>query len=265
MGKLVARSTHRIMCGSSTDADSVTALLAGATPYLMVTDPPYGVNYDADWRNHSFRPDGTAMSSRAIGKVENDDRADWREAWALFPGDVAYIWHAGAHSPTVAESLHSVGFETRNLIIWAKNHMVIGRGHYHHKHEPCWYMVRKGATGHWQGDRTQTTLWDIDKPQRSETGHSTQKPLECMKKPMINNSEEGDSVYEPFSGSGTTLVAGEQCGRHVYAMEINPPYVDLAVQRFQQAFKKDAYMEGTGKKFQDVAAERGITVMPWQQ
>lgn len=243
------------MCGDSTDAGSVFLLLAGATPHLMVTDPPYGVSYDANWRTAAGLTTG---GGNAVGKVANDDRADWREAWALFPGDVAYVWHGGSHSPEVAESLQSVGFEIRNLIVWNKSKFVISRGHYHHRHEPCWYMVRKGATGHWQGSRTETTAWDIDKPTRSETGHSTQKPIDCMLKPMINNSAEGDQVYEPFSGSGTTIIAGEQSGRHVFAMEVKPEHVDVAVKRWQGVAGEKAVLESCGLTFDVVATGRGI-------
>src|ERR1700687_5645703 len=118
--------------------------------------------------------------ARAVGKVCNDDRADWREAWALFPGSVAYVWHAGTKAGIVQDSLAACGFETRSQIIWAKNKFAIGRGHYHCKHEPCWYVVRKGSTASWVGDHCQTTLWQIDKNLKSETGHGTQKPVECI-------------------------------------------------------------------------------------
>lgn len=215
----------------------------------MVTDPPYGVEYDADWRNNALRADGTPIAGRAVGKVLNDDRADWREAWALFPGEVAYVWHAGAYSNVVADSLVACGYKLYALIVWGKNQMAIGRGHYHHKHEPCWYAVKKGGTGHWQGDRKQTTLWEIDKPTKSETGHSTQKPVECMRKPIENNSAPGDSVYEPFSGSGTTIIAAEQTGRICYAMELSPAYVDVAVRRWQQFTGKRAVHAETKKEF----------------
>lgn len=244
---------HRLRCGDSTNAEDVAALLAGAAPHLMVTDPPYGVEYDANWRNEAARTSegmgNRAIGAGAIGKVLNDDCADWRAAWALFPGDVIYVWHAGIFSPLVGNTLTYCNFELRNLIIWAKSQLVIGRGHYHHQHEPCWYAVRKGGTGHWQGDRKQTTLWQIDKPQKSETGHSTQKPVECMRKPMENNSAPGDAVYEPFSGSGTTIIAGEQCGRVVYAMELSPLYVDMAVKRWQAFTGRQAINEATGKVF----------------
>ena len=233
-GQLWRLGEHRILCGDSTLADDVTRALDGAEPLLMVTDPPYGVEYDADWRNHAKRADGTVIGGAALGKVRNDGQADWREAWALFPGDVAYVWHApGALQVAVAESLVAAGFECRNHIIWAKNCLVIGRGHYHQQHEPCWYAVRKGGTGHWQGDRTQSTLWAIDKPRKSETGHSTQKPVECMARPIRNHDSE--FVYEPFSGSGTTIIACEQLGRKCRAIEISPGYVAVAIQRWADA------------------------------
>lgn len=247
---------HRIICGDSTDAATVALLLAGAKPHLMVTDPPYGVEYDANWRNEAKRPDGTPYGAQAIGKVKNDDRADWRAAWALFPGDVAYVWHSGTRASEVEASLCACDFEVRAQIIWGKHQLVISRGHYHPQHEPCWYAVRKGGTGHWQGDRTQSTLWAIDKPRKSETGHSTQKPIECMLRPILNNSAKGDAVYEPFSGSGTTIMAGEQSGRRVFAVELNPPYVDIAVRRWQAFTGKNAVLDGDGRMFAEVMEER---------
>jgi DNA modification methylase len=225
-------------------------------PHLMVTDPPYGVEYEADWRNKAKRADGSVIGGKAVGQVLNDDKADWREAWALFPGDVAYVWHAGVYSPTVADSLNACEFDLRALIVWAKNRMVIGRGHYHHAHEPCWYAVRKKGTGHWAGDRKQTTLWEIDTPRKSETGHSTQKPVECMKRPIENNSSPGQAVYEPFSGSGTTIIAGEMTGRCVHAIELNPTYVDVAVKRWQDFTGKPAIHESSGKTFDEMKAAK---------
>lgn len=226
----------------------------------MVTDPPYGVSYDADWRNHAARTSpgmgNRAIGAGAVGKVNNDDRADWREAWALFRGDVAYVWHAGARAATVAESLRATGFVARAQIIWAKQQFAIGRGDYHWKHEPCWYVVRKGKTGHWAGDRKQTTLWEIDKPVRSETGHSTQKPVECMKRPIENNSLPGDAAYEPFSGSGTTIIAGEMTDRRIRAIELSPAYVDVAVERWQNFTGKKAMRASTGETFEGVRERR---------
>lgn len=224
---------HRLTCGDSTNAADVARVLDGAKPHLMVTDPPYGVEYDADWRNRADRANGQPYGDRAIGLVSNDDRADWREAWDLFKGDVAYVWHADRMGVGVVVSLESSGFAIRNQIIWAKSQLVIGRGDYHPQHEPCWYAVRKGRKGHYCGDRKQTTVWNIDKPRKSETGHSTQKPVECMARPMRNNSKPGDLVYDPFLGSGTSIIAAEQEGRVCLGLELSPAYCDVIVARWE--------------------------------
>ncbi len=256
-GDVWVMGRHRIICGDATAADVVAKLLGDVKPHLMVTDPPYGVEYDANWRNEVDRKNGKPYGASAVGKVKNDDKADWREAWALFPGEVAYVWHAGVYSHVVATSLESTDFQMRALIVWAKSQLVISRGHYHHMHEPCWYAVRKSGTGHWTGDRKQTTLWQIDKPQKSETGHSTQKPVECMRRPIENNSSPGQAVYEPFSGSGTTIIACKQTGRACHAVELNPAYVDVAVERWQKFTGKEATHAETGETFAAMTKARG--------
>lgn len=252
MARLKIKSKHRIICGDSTDAATIDRLLDGERPHLMVTDPPYGVNYDPEWRVRAGANDMTA----AMGVVLNDDRADWREAWDLFPGDVAYVWHAGLFAGVVAESMIASKFVLRSQIMWDKGQLVLSRGDYHWQHEPCWYGVRKGAKGHWAGDRKQTTVWAIPKPRKSETGHGTQKPVECMKRPIENNSNPGDAVYEPFSGSGTTIIAGEMTGRRVFACELNPSYVDMAVDRWQRFAGGIAVLDGTGQTFDEVRVDR---------
>lgn len=249
---------HRILCGDATSATDVERLLGDVKPLLMVTDPPYGVDYDPNWRNEAKRAGAIdrVIGATAIGKVLNDSQADWREAWKLFHGDVAYVWHAGNKAHVVADSLLASGFEIRAQVIWAKHRMVISRGHYHPHHEPLWYAVRKGATGHWSGDRTQTTLWTIEH-MKSETGHGTQKPVECMRRPIENNSVPGEAVYDPFLGSGTTLIAAEQTKRVCYGLELSPAYVDVIVQRWQ-AFTggRDAILEGADLTFAQVTHAR---------
>ena len=254
LGDVWILGKHRIICGDSCSADDVGKVLGDVKPMLMVTDPPYGVEYDANWRNEADRVNGKPSSDRAIGKVENDDKADWTEAFALFPGDVAYVWCASLHIHEVAESLVTCGFQLRASIIWAKSRFAISQGHYHWQHEPCWYAVRKGGTGHWSGDRSQTTLWQIPH-NKSETGHSTQKPVECMRRPIENNSSPGQAVYEPFSGSGTTIIAAEQTARACYAIEINPAYVDVAVIRWQEFTGLEAVHADTGRTFNDMIHE----------
>ena len=249
---------HRVICGDATDAATVALLNGSIRPHLMVTDPPYGVAYDPDWRNRAG-----ASETKRVGKVLNDDRADWREAWALFPGEVAYVWHGALHAAKVAESLEASAFTIRSQIIWAKERLVLSRGHYHWQHEPCWYAVRDKGTGHWSGDRKQTTLWSIPSGnQDSETVHGTQKPVECMRRPMLNNSSPGQVVYEPFLGSGTTLIAAETTGRICHAVELDPAYVDVAVQRWQSFTGKEAVLESSGQTFNDVlwARKQEVTV-----
>ncbi len=251
-GDLWLLGGHRVLCGDATDPVSVARLLDGVSPHLMVTDPPYGVEYDPGWRNDS----GASQTART-GKVLNDDRADWRAAWALFPGDVAYVWHGALHAPVVADSLKAAGFAVRSQIIWAKERLVLSRGDYHWQHEPCWYAVREKAKGHWSGDRKQTTLWTIpSRDQDAKTVHGTQKPIECMRRPMLNNASRGQAVYDPFLGSGTSLIAAETTGRHCMGLELSPAYVDVIVSRWQAFTGQEAVLEGEGRTFAAVFAER---------
>jgi DNA modification methylase len=253
VGDVWLAGPHRIACGDSTDSNAVAALLDGQIPQLMVTDPPYGVQYDPSWRHRA----GVNRSQRR-GKVANDDRADWGEAWKLFPGNVAYVWHGALHATTVAESLVAQGFAIRAQIIWAKERLVMGRGDYHWQHEPCWYAVR--TKGHWTGDRKQTTLWTIASGnQDAETFHGTQKPVECMRRPMLNNSNPGQAIYDPFLGSGTSLIAAETSGRVCLAVELEPRYVDLAIRRWQAFTGKSACLRGDGRSFEIIAAERLVS------
>ncbi len=244
-GDLWALGEHRVLCGDSTKGDDVARALDGATPFLMVTDPPYGVDYDPEWRNQLNG--GTVR--RRLGSVSNDDLIDWSAAYALFPGDVMYVWHAHQWAWVVAPAMRSCAFEIRAGIIWRKPQIVFGRGHYHWQHEPCYYAVRDGKTAKWAGDRKQSTVWDIQNLQnrrRDEgtvddwTDYGTQKPVECMARPIRNHGEKTDAVYDPFLGSGTTLIAAEQLGRTCYGIEIEPRYVDVIVQRWENLTGKKA-------------------------
>lgn len=249
-GDIWCLGPHRLTCGDCTDPDAVKALIGDFQPPLMATDPPYGVDYDPAWRHRA----GVNHSGR-VGRVRNDERADWEAAWALFPGNIAYVWHGALHATTVAESLVRQGFTIRAQIIWAKERLVIGRGDYHWQHEPCWYAVR--STGHWTGDRKQTTLWTIGSGgQDTETAHGTQKPVECMRRPIRNNSGPGEAVYDPFIGSGTTLIAAQTTGRVCLGLEIDPAYVDVAVRRWQAFTGDQAALLANGRSFEAIAAER---------
>ncbi|MFL6416190.1 MAG: DNA-methyltransferase [Bryobacteraceae bacterium] len=245
---------HRVLCGDATQADEVSRLFQAAQPGLMITDPPYGVNYDPKWREQAG-----LGAQRQTGLVQNDDRVDWTEAFRLFPGGIAYVWHAGLYAGAVAASLESCGFGIRCQIIWAKQHFALSRGHYHWQHEPCWYAVRQGQSGRWTGDRKQSTLWEVSNLNPfggqcadTVTGHGTQKPVELMRRPLLNHTEPGELVYDPFLGSGTTLIAAEETGRVCYGMEIDPTYVDWVVLRWQKLSGGQAIREADGRVFSEL-------------
>ena len=271
-GDLWKIADHLILCGDSTNDKDVCRLLKTQKPNIMVTDPPYGVEYDANWRNEVDRVNGLPYGGRAIGKVTNDNRSKWCGTYIRSNAPVAYIWHASLFSIEVAMDLKECGYGLRSIIIWAKKRFVISRGDYHWAHETCLYAVKNGETGGYCGGRKQSTLWaditdnfnpksddplyatKIDQdniycfPASSTTvwslkndkmcdgGHSTQKPLECMSRPIRKHGMPGDIVYDPFLGSGTTLIACENLKRRCFGVEIAPEYVAVCLQRFEDAF-----------------------------
>ena len=231
-GQLWQIGRHRLLCGDATNAEDVARVLDGNIPLLMVTDPPYGVEYDPNWRNEAATKGQLSYAAIRVGQFKNDDRQDWSDAWRLFPGDVVYTWSPpGDHIILTGAALQGAGYEIRNQIIWRKSNFPISRGHYTYQHEPCWYAVKKGRQSHWIGDHNASTVWDINLDQNVVGGHSTQKPLECMAKPIRNH--EGD-VYDPFLGSGTTMVAAEQLGRTCYSLELEPKYVAVCLERLSK-------------------------------
>jgi len=258
-GDLWTLGPHRLLCGDATNAGDVARLLGDERPFLMVTDPPYGVSYDPAWRVEA----GVSSKGAATGVVANDDRADWREAWALFPGAVAYVWHGGLHAAAVAESLRAERFELRAQIVWVKSRPVLSRGAYHWRHEPAFYGVRDGAADRWvvehdvaayavrasesakrDGGRRQSTVWEIEH-HANASGHGTEKPVEAMARPMRNHGARGDAVYEPFSGSGTSIVAAETTERRCFAIELTPAYCDVAVARWEALTGGKAQRDGS--------------------
>jgi DNA modification methylase len=258
-GDLWNLGAHRVVCGDSTNPADVELVLAGSQPHLMVTDPPYGVEYDPSWRAHRKQSGGKL----ARGKVLNDHRSDWREAYALFPGDIAYVWHGALHGDVVVADLAACGFQLRAQIVWSKQHFALSRGDYHWKHECCWYAVREGKASQWQGDRTQATVWEVTNnnpfgnQKREQTwGHGTQKPVECMRRPIANNSRPGQAIYDAFLGTGTSLIAAEMTGRICCGVEINPAYVDVILRRWQTFTGRTAIHQASGQSFDDRAASQ---------
>ena len=230
---------HRMICGSCEDEDTVNRLLEEGKPNLMVTDPPYGVKLlhnDKGWEKLRQMGGHAYAGLLRQGQVLNDDRDDWETAYRLFPGNVAYIWHPHLREMQFVKDIQDCGFKILSLIIWNKGHFALSRGNYHWKHEACIYAVREGEKTNWQGARDQCTVWDIkniNNLQEGAWGHGSQKPIECMLRPMLNNSAEGDWVYDPFLGSGTTIIAGETCGRRVMGCELSEKYADTIIRRFE--------------------------------
>lgn len=249
---------HRVMCGDSTNAEDVAKLLNGAVPQICVTDPPYGVVYNPGWRNEAAAKGLIQYAARREGEVQNDDRVDWTDAYKLFPGDVIYVWHAGKHTGQVSGNIQDAGYEIRSQLIWKKPNFAISRGDYHWQHEPLLYAVKKGRTSKWCGDRSQSTIWEISNRLEAsdKTDHGTQKPLECMARPIRNHGSPGDGVYDCFGGVLTTLMAAQSLDRQAYCMELDPKYVDAGLQRYMNRFGVEAILESTGQRFSQVKEER---------
>lgn len=237
LGDLYELGEHRLLCGDSTDKDTVERLMNGQSPRLMVTDPPYGVSYDAEWRKEAL---GDKFIGKVrTGKVSNDDNADWTEVWGLSNAQIFYVWHASAFDHIVKKSLVDAGYEVRQQIIWNKTVAAMSRSAYHWKHEPCLYGVKIGCDANWVGDRKQNTVWDIASPihimsgsKEDKTGHPTQKPIEVYTRPISCHTIKGDILYDPFAGSGSALVACEKTGRRAYLMELDPKYCDIIIARY---------------------------------
>lgn len=252
VGDLWLLGPHRLLVGDCTVEANIKRLFDGQVPFMMVTDPPYGVNYNTTWRQEA-----DVHKSQRVGKVMNDDRADWTPAWKLSGATVAYVWHGGLHSATVASSLIAAGYDVRAQIVWIKPRLVLSRGSYHWQHEPCfaaekahgeplgedgkeeppaegeeaWYAVKKGRTAAWTGGRKQTTVWRIGFAGEEKTFHGTQKPVECMAAPIRNHGKAGDVVFDPFTGSGTSLIAAHRLGRIFVGCELDPAYADVILAR----------------------------------
>jgi DNA methylase len=241
------------MCGDATNPEHVSELLAGAEPVLMTDDPPYGVRLDNGWRDlvasrRKRLPGGRARGRPAPGhahtRIASDDRCDWSAAYELVPSlAVAYLWVASAHACEVAAGLERIGFRVRQQLIWDKGRFALSRQHYHWGHEKCLYATRVGARVPWYGSRNQSTVWRAESPKMvtarsggredAKLDHATQKPVVLFRRPIENHLHAGESVYDPFAGSGTAVIAAELTGTVCYAMEIDPRCCDLIRQRFE--------------------------------
>lgn len=228
-GDIYQLGRHRLMCGDSTSAEDVAKLTGGVLMDMLLTDPPYGVDY-------------VGKTKDAL-KIENDAQTDEEfktfltEAFmaadaVMKPGAVFYIWHSDLKGGIFRMACQMTGWKVRQMLIWVKNSMVIGRQDYQSKHEPCLYGWKEGAGHLWASDRKQTTILEFDRPTRNKE-HPTMKPIPLFDYQIKNNTKGGDTVLDLFGGSGTTIMACEQNGRIGYVMEYDPKYVDVIINRWE--------------------------------
>src|ERR1700683_4314098 len=237
LGDLFILGDQRVICGDCTDPEVVARLLGVAKPLLLVTDPPYGIELDSEWRdraglNGCGPAESSYMKHRTEGhtqtEISGDTRADWSEAFALVPSlEVGYVWHASKFTREVLDGLLRIGFLHHQQIIWNKGRTVLTRTHYWFQHEPCWYVRKKNAP--WFGKAGEnSTIWDSPSPKfimggsdEDKFDHPTQKPVELMRRPILNHLRRGELVYEPFLGSVTTFAAAEITERVCYGIELD--------------------------------------------
>lgn len=238
LGDIWQLGRHRLMCGDSTSGECVQKLMGGAQADLLLTDPPYGVDY-------------TGKTKDAL-KIENDAKSDdefiaflqaaFEAANSVMkPGAVFYIWHADSKAYVFRMACQMTGWEVRQVLIWVKNAMVMGRQDYQWKHEPCLYGWKAGAGHLWASDRKQTTVLEFDRPTANKE-HPTMKPVALFDYQIKNNTKGGDIVLDLFAGSGTTVAACEQNGRNAYVMEFDPKYCDVIVKRWENLTGKKAVL-----------------------
>jgi DNA modification methylase len=268
----VPRHQHRVLCADATSAEAVSRLLGERRPFLMVTDPPYGIELDSEWRdraglNGCGPAEASYMKHRTEGHTETtisgDTRADWSEAFALVPSlQIAYVWHASKFTREVLDGLLRIGFLHHQQIIWDKQRTVLTRTLYWFQHEPCWFVRKKNAP--WYGKAGEnSTIWASPSPKfimgssgEEKFDHPTQKPVELMRRPILNHTRRGELVYEPFLGSGTTLAAAELTERVCCGLELDPKYVDVVVERWQRLTGEQATLGGDGRTFEQIKAGR---------
>lgn len=271
-GDLWLCGPHRVMCGDATSQDVVSRVLNGRKPLLLITDPPYGIELDSEWRdraglNGCGPAESSYMKKRTEGhtntSISSDTRADWSDAFALVPSlEVAYVWHASKFTREVLDGLLRIGFLHHQQIIWNKGRTVLTRTHYWFQHEPCWYVRKKKAP--WFGKAGEnSTIWDSPSPKfimggsgEEKYDHPTQKPVDLMRRPILNHIKRGELVYEPFLGSGTTLAAAELTERVCYGIELDPKYADVVVLRWQAQSGQKATLDGDGRAFEEISQER---------
>ena len=219
---------HRIMCGDSTSSDDVAKLMNGEIAEMIHTDPPYNINYEGGGKKREV--------------IKNDNLSNFNQFLLdaftmgnenIRKGGAVYVWHASSETHNFIKEFLNAGFLFKSYIVWNKNNSTFGRSDYHWKHEPCLYGWKDGAAHKWFGDRKQTTVWDIDRPSRSEA-HPTMKPIDLCTIALKNSSDKNQIILDMFLGSGSTLIAAEKLKRKCYGMELDEKYCDVIIERWEQ-------------------------------
>ena len=229
LGDIWQLGRHRLMCGDSTNADEVSKLTDGTIVDLLLTDPPYNVNYTGGTEDE-LKIQNDNMESEQFKQFLTD--AFTAGVSCLKDGGSFYIWFASREHCNFENALNASGLSVRQELIWKKNALVLGRQDYQWKHEPCLYGWKDGASHNWYGDRSQTTILEFDKPTRS-ADHPTMKPVELFAYQIKNSTKKGETVLDLFGGSGTTIIACEQTGRTAYCMELDERYCDVIIKRYE--------------------------------
>jgi len=229
-GDIYFLGKHRVMCGDSTSPEDMQMLMAGTHADMLLTDPPYNVDYTGKTKD-ALKIDNDSMEDSEYQSFLVAALSNAKEQ--MKPGAVFYIWHADSEGFNVRSALNAISLQVRQCLIWAKNSMVMGRQDYHWKHEPCLYGWKDGAAHLWNADRSQVTILNFDRPTTSKE-HPTMKPVELLAYQIGNNTKGEDIVLDPFLGSGSTLIAAQKLGRVCYGMELDPRFVDVIVKRWEE-------------------------------
>ena len=242
-GSIYSLGDHRMMCGDSTQAADVQALMQGCMADLWLTDPPYNVNYEGE-NGVTIQNDNMEDSKFRTFLIDA-----FRAATAVMkPGSSFYIFHADSEGYNFRGACHDIGIQVRQCLIWVKNSLVLGRQDFHWMHEPVLYGWKDGAAHHWYNDRSQTTVMHFNKPQKSVL-HPTMKPVEMLIYLIKNSTKSGAIAIDTFGGSGSTLIAAEQTGRKAYLMEIDEKFCDVIRQRWAE------FVYGPGCDWQSLTPE----------
>jgi DNA modification methylase len=237
-GQVWLLGEHRLMCGDSTKAEDVARLMGGEKASCMWTDPPYGVGYVGKTKDAlTMQNDGAGnLSELLMAALTNADKI-------LIGSAPFYIAHpAGALQVVFLRVVEAIGWRIHEQLIWVKDSMVLGHSDYHYKHEPILYGWTSGGGragrgnhegSHWYGDNSRVTVFEIPRPKASEE-HPTMKPVELVEAHVGNSSRIDEVIYDPFLGSGTTIIACERLGRKCRAIEISPAYCAVAIQRWAE-------------------------------